>query len=51
MTPEQREKIIEKILNENDNESLFELLKLDFDDIFNSALNKLDDNELLEIIL
>jgi hypothetical protein len=51
MTIEQREKIIEKILSEHDNESLFEILKLDWDIIFSDALNSKTDNELLEIIL
>lgn len=51
MTNEQREKIIDKILDENDDETLFNLLKLDLQDILNEALNKKTDDELLDIIL
>ena len=51
MTAEQREKIIDKILDENDDETLFHLLKLDLQDILNEALNKKTDDELLDIIL
>lgn len=50
MTPAQRELIKEKLL-EHDNEKLFNILKLDFDKIFNEAIDKLSDNELLEIFL
>ena len=51
MTNDQREKIIDKILDENDDETLFNLLKLDLQDILNEALNKKTDDELLDIIL
>ena len=51
MTPDQRTRIIEKILEDHDDETLFELLKLDLFDIFNAALLSKSDDELLEIIL
>lgn len=52
MTKEQREKIISKILEENDEETLFkEILKLDLWGILESELEKKSDEELLDIIL
>jgi hypothetical protein len=51
MTTEQREKIIDKILDENDDETLFNLLKLDLQDILVKSLESKTDDELLDIIL
>ena len=51
MTNEQRLRVIDKILEENDNETLWELLGLDFEEVFNKALNAKSDDELLEMIL
>jgi hypothetical protein len=52
MTPEQRERLIDKILSEYDEATLFtEILKLDFEGIFIKELSKKTDAELLEIIL
>lgn len=51
MKPELREKIIEKLLMEEDNESLFNKLCLDLDEVFRNELEKKSDDELLEMIL
>ncbi len=52
MTTEQRERLIDKILDEYSDETLFsEILKLDLHDIFIKELAKKTDAELLDIIL
>ena len=51
MNQELRQRLIDKILEENDDETLFNLLKLDLQDIFIKALESKTDSELLEIIL
>jgi hypothetical protein len=52
MTKEQREKIILKIIEENDDETLFkEILGLDLYEIFENELQKKSDDELLSILL
>jgi hypothetical protein len=52
MTKEQREKLILKIIDDNDEETLFkEILNLDIYEIIEKELNKKSDDELLEIIL
>ena len=51
LTKEQREKIIEKILNDGNDEDLFQKLNLDLYEIFNTELDKKTDDELLNFIL
>ncbi len=52
MTKEQREKLILKIIDENDDETLFkDILKLDLYEIIEAELEKKSDDELLNIIL
>jgi len=52
MTKEQRDKLILKILEDNDEETLFkEILNLDLYEIMENELNKKSDDELLDIIL
>ena len=52
MTPEQRDRLIYKILSEIDEATLFTaILKLDFQDILEKELSKKTDAELLDIIL
>lgn len=51
LTPEQREKIIEKILNGYSDETLFEKLNLDLYLIFNAELEKKSDLDLVNFII
>jgi len=52
MTKEQREKIILKIIDENDVETLIkDILKLDLHEIIEYELECMSDDELLAIIL
>jgi hypothetical protein len=52
MTKEQREKLILKIIDENDEETLFkDILNLDIYEIIERELEKKSDDELLNIIL
>jgi hypothetical protein len=52
MTKEQREKLILKIIDENDEETLFkDILNLDIYEIIERELDKKSDDELLNIIL
>lgn len=52
MTKEQREKLILKIIDDNDEETLFkEILNLDLYEIIGKELSKKSDDELLDIIL
>ena len=51
MTQEQRDKIIDKILETYESEELFNKLSLDFEEIFINALKTKSDDELLEFIL
>jgi hypothetical protein len=52
MTNEQREKLILKIIDDNDEETLFkEILNLDIYEIIEKELSKKSDDELLDIIL
>jgi nitrogen regulatory protein PII-like uncharacterized protein len=52
MTKEQREKLIEKIMDENTDEVLFtEILKLDLFGLIREKLDEKSDDELLDIIL
>lgn len=51
LTKEQKEKIIEKIINNYSDETLFEKLNLDLYDIFNAELEKKSDLELVNFII
>lgn len=51
LTKEQKEKIIEKIINSYSDETLFEKLNLDLYDIFNAELEKKSDLELVNFII
>lgn len=51
LNEEQRKRLIEKIINSENEEVLFQKLNLDLYDIFSEELAKKSDDELIDFIL